>query len=238
MKDYQIYCRLRNKTRKATRQSAKQYEKTVAKCSKTNPKLFYKYTNSKLKISSGIPDLEHEGKQITSNTGKANLLNSYFASIFTKEDLTSVPVPQTKSDNSLHNILISREALVDKLKKLKATKSPGPDDIPPLILTELADILGVPLEIIFRQSLDTGEVPSQWKQANITALFKSRDKKDPNNYRPISLTSVVCKLLESFIRDSIMNHLINNNLLFHDQHSFVSGRSCITQLLSVMETWT
>ena len=92
--------------------------------------------------------------------------------------------------------------------------------------------------MLFKQSLDTGEVPSQWKRANITAIYKSHDKKDPNNYRPISLTSVVCKVLESLIRDHILDHLKINNILFFDQHGFVNGRSCMTQLLSVLEIWT
>ena len=236
--DYKNYCRLRNKTRKATRSAAKQYEKTVVKFSKSNPKIFYKYTNSKLKTCSGIPTLEHEGKIYKSNTDKANLLNSHFSSVFTNEDLTNIPSIQSMSVRPLTSISITRKAIADKLKNMKPTKSPGPDGISPVLLKTFSETLALPLEIIFKQSLDTGEIPSVWKKANITAIFKSNDKKDPNNYRPISLTSVVCKVLESFIRDQIMEHLKLNNLLFPDQHGFVSGRSCITQLLSVIETWT
>ena len=77
-----------------------------------------------------------------------------------------------------------------------------------------------------------------WKCANITAIHKKDSKKIAGNYRPISLTSVVCKIMETLIRDSLMDYLKRNNILSRLQFGFVSGRSTVLQLLKVMDHWT
>ena len=80
--------------------------------------------------------------------------------------------------------------------------------------------------------------PSQWKEANVTPIFKKGDKRNPGNYRPVSLTSIPCKIMEKIIRDKIFLQLEENNLLSPCQHGFVSKRSCITNLLGVLDHWT
>ena len=95
-----------------------------------------------------------------------------------------------------------------------------------------------PLAHIFQQSLDTGEVPEDWRTANITPIHKKGDRAEPSNYRPVSLTSQVGKVLETFIRDKIVEHLTENNLLSEAQHGFRKGRSCLTNLLESLESWT
>ena len=77
----------------------------------------------------------------------------------------------------------------------------GPDMIPSFILKEFADILSAPLTIIFNKSLSEGRVPSDWRTAEVTPIFKKGDKTASCNYRPVSLTSIVCKVLESFVTD-------------------------------------
>ena len=79
-------------------------------------------------------------------------------------------------------------------------------------LKELAEILAKPLTIIFNTSIQTGIVPDLWKIGNIIALFKKGNKSDPGNYRPVSLTSVVGKLMEKIVRKVIVNHMIKNDL--------------------------
>ena len=87
-------------------------------------------------------------------------------------------------------------------------------------------------------SLQLKQVPSNWKYANVTPIFKKGDKSDPVNYRPISLTSQICKVFESIIRDNIVNHLNKHTLLLQSQHGFTKGKSCLTNLLLFLEDIT
>jgi hypothetical protein len=105
-------------------------------------------------------------------------------------------------------------------------------------LFELKDVLSKPLAKLFNYSLKSGKLPQDWKNANISPLFKKGSKTDSKNYRPISLTSVVCKILESLIKDNICNHLHEHKLIKDTQHGFSRGRSCLTNLLSFFETVT
>ncbi|CAL4240636.1 unnamed protein product, partial [Meganyctiphanes norvegica] len=96
----------------------------------------------------------------------------------------------------------------------------------------------VPLKIIFNRSLGNGECPDDWRSANVTPIHKKGDRTNPSNYRPVSLTSQVCKVLESIVRKQILGHLAENNILRDEQHGFREGRSCLTNLLETIEQWT
>jgi len=87
-------------------------------------------------------------------------------------------------------------------------------------------------------SLNCGVVPADWKDAGVIPLFKKGKKSDTQNYRPVSLTSIVCKILESIIKDSILGHLTKFSLIRESQHGFTKGRSCLTNLLEFMEEVT
>ena len=119
-----------------------------------------------------------------------------------------------------------------EIDKLKKTKSPGPDDIFPRILKECKEQLDEPITRTFRNSLNTGIVPRLWRQANVVPIFKKGDEAESSNYRPISLTSVVGKMLEAIIARTIRKHLDNHKLIKHSQHGFSKGKSCLTNLLS------
>ncbi len=95
-----------------------------------------------------------------------------------------------------------------------------------------------PLEILFNKSIRTGEIPEDWRKANVTPIFKKGTKGDPGNYRPVSLTSVPCKLLESIIKDKFLHHLLANNLIKDTHHGFMPGRSCATNLTEFMDKVT
>ena len=87
------------------------------------------------------------------------------------------------------------------------------------------------LEIIFGKSLVEGDVPNEWREANVTPLFKKGSKLTASNYSPVSLTSICCKIMEGIIRDRITSHLIRHKLISSSQHGFVHKKSCITNLL-------
>ena len=124
------------------------------------------------------------------------------------------------------------------LSKLDHSKSPGPDGVHNRVLKELADVLAQPIADLFNESMDSGVVPASWRTANVTPIFKKGDKRNPSNYRPISLTSTLGKLMEKIVRDEVNKHMTSNKLYSPHQHGFRKGKSCSTQLLEVTEDWT
>jgi hypothetical protein len=82
------------------------------------------------------------------------------------------------------------------------------------------------------------QLPDDWKIANISAIYKKGRKCDVANYRPISLTSVICKIFGSIIRDHIMDHFVRNKLYSDRQFGFIKGRSTVLQLLKALDNWT
>uniref|UniRef100_A0A8B9T7L1 Reverse transcriptase domain-containing protein n=1 Tax=Anas platyrhynchos TaxID=8839 RepID=A0A8B9T7L1_ANAPL len=114
----------------------------------------------------------------------------------------------------------------------------GPDGIHPRVLKELADVIAEPLSIIFQRSWESGEVPVDWKLANVVPIFKKGQKEDPSNYRPVSLTSVPGKIMEKMVLKLIEAHLGDKAVIGPSQHGFVKGRSCLTNLISFYDKIT
>jgi hypothetical protein len=236
---YLEYCKYRNQARRATRQAMREFEKCITKEAKDNPKAFYNYVRSKSKSRAGINDLVTEDGTATADMDKAEVLNNFFASVFTVEDADTTPDFDPRLvESPINTVKFTVEEVKKKLKNLNPCKSPGPDRIHPRILKELASQLATPLQIIFQRSMDDGQLPNEWREAVIAPIFKKGAKDKPGNYRPVSLTSVVCKVMEGLVRDKIVSHMNDNNLFSRHQHGFISGRSCMTQLLEVMEQWT
>ena len=240
-KDYITYTRARNQAKKACREAVKDYEKQIAQQAKINPKKFYAYAKSKMTTTEGIPDLQtKEGTIITSDEDKSDLLNSFFCSVFTKENTASIPDPNNlgSSKNSLDKVDIDPDKVKKILRTLNISKSAGPDNMHPRVLKELSEQLAEPLTYVFKVSISEGVLPEQWKQANVTPLFKKGNKSDPNNYRPVSLTSIPCKMLEKIVRDALFQHLDKNAYITECQHGFVPKRSCVTNLVEILDKWT
>ena len=180
----------------------------------------------------------HDGSKASTPSDKAETLNNFFASIFTIEDLSNIPdMPSINVEVVLSDMDISPKTVRDKLKKLNQNKSPGHDNWHPYTLNELADVISVPLSILYNKSLREGAHKS-WLKAVITPIFKKGKKDESSNYRPVSITSVISKIMESIVRDRIVEHLMKNSILANDQHGFVPGRHCITQILLCLEEWT
>ena len=218
----------------------KSYEKNISKNCKRNAKSFWKYVNSKLKRSTGICNLiKSDGTLTTSDKDKAQVLNEFFSSVFTSENIKNVPILKPHNNNTfIPEILLTSTAVKNKLNNLKVDKATGPDKIPPFLLKSLSEELSHPISMIFNKSLSEGYVPSQWKEAEVTAIHKKGDKNKPNNYRPVSLSCILCKILESFISENIQNYMEQYHLFNDAQHGFRRQRSCVTQLLDVMNTLT
>ena len=111
----------------------------------------------------------------------------------------------------------------------------GADGVSPFVLKKCAKGMMKPLCLIFRKSLLNNELPREWKDANVTGLFKKGCKSIAVNYRPVSLTSIPCKILEGFIRDHMITHMVVNQLIAPEQHGFVPKKSCTTNLLETVD---
>lgn len=238
--DYQNYIRANNEARKACRKAQRQLEQTVASNAKNNPKAFWSYVNSKTKTRSGVADLKKEdGTRASTDQEKADILNNFFQSVFTVENDSNIPDPPLyEYKETVTDFEISVEKVRNLLLTLNTHKASGPDGLHPLFLSKAADALAYPFAKLFRTSLDEGKIPEEWRKAKICPIFKKGSKLLANNYRPVSLTCIMCKLMETLIRERLMSHLKNNNLISEKQHGFVPGRSCVTQLLDVMDTGT
>ena len=186
-----------------------------------------------------IPPLKKpDGSKAVTPKHKAETLNDFFPSVFTNEDCQNIPPsPSCHVNEVLSSIEITPETVLAKLNNLNPNKSPGHDKWHPHFLRELADLICVPIAILFNKSLREGAHKS-WLKATITAIYKKGVRSEAGNYRPISITSVISKIMESIVRDAIVAHMVKNDLLTDEQHGFVPGRDCITQLLLCLEDWT
>ena len=163
----------------------------------------------------------------------------FFNSVFTEEPSGELPsLDERNIEIEWQELTLTEEMVKDILKNLKVDKSPGIDKLHPKLLKELAEELAYPLKIVFKQSLHESKIQDEWKQAKISAIFKKGNKSMAGNYRPVSLTSVVCKVLEKLLRDHIISHMEKNDLFTNKQYGFMAGRSTALQLIRVMDEWT
>ena len=203
--------------------------------------------NTKTKLRSSIPNLyttktsDADYIMTTDDHQKANISGEYFSSVFVQEpDWSWIPNEEEKPNVKKELRLdITKEIIKEKLQELNVNKSPGPDNLHPRVFKEIASVLVNPLFMIFNLTIKHSKIPSAWKLASITAIYKNKGSKhSAENYRPISLTSIACKIMESFIRDSMLNYLKANDILSNEQFGFLRGRSTVLQLLKVVDKLT
>ncbi|KAK3085705.1 hypothetical protein FSP39_007566 [Pinctada imbricata] len=213
-KDYLEYCDVRNALREHTKELRCKFEENIANEVKENPRAFWKYTRSKTTVRSGVGDLkDKEGVMHSDDKAKAEILNSFFCRVFTNEDLERIPSLERKHYGpTLSHIDINEETVVKCIQKLKPGKSAGPDGFHPRVLKEIANEIALPLSIIFRKSIESGRLPCQWKLGQVTPIFKKGDRNTPGNYRPVSVTAVLCKVMETIVREHVMKHMVENKL--------------------------
>ena len=114
---------------------------------------------------------------------------------------------------------------------MKNNKSPGVGGIPPKLRNKTVEQISIPLARVFNLSLKEGVVPVEWKEANIIPLFRKGSRNKLENYRPVSLISMICKLLERLSKDHMVDFLVRHKLLNPSQHGFLKERSCLTSTL-------
>lgn len=176
--------------------------------------------------------IEYNENKAYSAAGKANIFNSFFQSVFNKFspddalDPNAVPV----TDSVISDLSCSPGDVTSVLRQLDPTKACGPDGISSRILKNCAHELAPSLTKLFNHSLTLGSLPSDWKQANVVPIFNGNQTL-ADNYRPVSLTSIVVT------HNHIMAFLQELKLLSDNQHRFLPSRSCLTQLLQLVHNW-
>jgi hypothetical protein len=181
-------------------------------------------SKNKTKVKPG-PLLNEAGIKVEKPLELAEEFNTYFSSVFTEELVESIPKAEPifdkSEDEQLLDIEITEEMVRERLSRLRADKAPGDDGISSRFLRELQEELVAPLLLLFRKSLNEGNIPEDWRTANVTPIFKKGSRAQVGNYRPVSLTSQISKMMETLIRDAIVQHLERNNLIKNSQQSAI-----------------
>ena len=215
-------------------------ERKIAKESKTNPKAYYSYINSSKKVRSKIGPLKSdEGEMIADPKRQADILNDFYASVFTQSTVNAPGKERIKEGiKETDDVDVSEECIKNVIQGLKENSAPGPDGFPNKLIKELKNELAKPLSMLFRKSMDEGEIPDEWRDAHVTPIFKKGIKAEPGNYRPVNQTSGFCKVFEKRVKEVMDVHTDENCIINKSQHGFRKGRSPQTNLIEFSEKTT
>ena len=182
--------------------------------------------------------VDGSGRLTETEEEAAKALNTYYHSVFTSDNQAPTPHFPALTQEKLEDIVVTEEAVGELLTGLNPNKAAGPDEVESRLLKECASELAPILCKIFRKSMDEGEVPSKWKEAHVIPIHKKGNKAVMANFRPVALTSMISKVFEKIICATILSYLTRNCLITPQQHGFVRGRSCQTNILLCLERWT
>jgi hypothetical protein len=247
---YKFRC-MRTEVKKSLKEARESYFELANADFRTNPKRLWSILKLKSK-SRNIPGLVSMENEIHSHQtaeqsnprenadtpeGIANLFNRYFSSVYTiTEDSrldASCEVTECIADTLVDSLTLSVTEVQEILKTLDISKATGPDGIPAKLLKETASVIAPSLCKLFNKSLRTGEMPRDWKLANMVPIYKKNEREHVENYRPISLLSVISKVLERCILNNIKDQLCKS--IPACQHGYLTGKSCVTNLLEALD---
>ena len=187
---------------------------------KDDPNYFFRYAKKFSICKTDIgPLMNHDTNSLSNDKHEmCRLLVDQFTSVFTIPDpqhiitdpvsfFTHEPNAGINKPLSLTDIMLNEDIIIEAIHELSPNSAAGPDCIPSSLLVNCATELAPVLLLIFSHSLSHGVIPKSWKRAAIIPIYKSGDKTVPSNYRPISLTSVICKVLERIIRKQVFSFL-------------------------------
>ena len=220
------------------------YVKDLTASLNTNPKRFWSFVKSRTKKQNTPGCIIYKGSRALTPEEKANVFNQFFCSVFNDRTDNLSSTPGRGRDYStvfpaylIHDLICTPIEVAKVLKSLNVNKACGPDGVSPRLLNECHMELAPILARLFNYTLSRGTLPIDWKSANVVPIFKSGEQTAVDNYRPVSLTSVIVKSLERLVHNHIMNFLSDNKLLCDNQHGFRPLRSCVTQLLQLVHEW-
>ena len=235
-KDWDRFHQLKRQTQTTCKQTYNDYiSNMLEEDSTTNPKKFWSFIKSRRSETTGVAPLRKEGILHSDPVNKANILNDQFVSVFTQEDMHNIPDKGDSPYPDLPEITIHPDGVRKLLQNINPHKATGPDNIPGQLLKEVAQEVTPILSLIFSASLHQGKIPDEWKEATATPIFKKGDRGKASNYRPVSLTSITCKIMEHILHSTIISHLEDLNILSDYQHGFRKKRSCESQLVITIQ---
>ena len=239
-RDYDAYKVERNRLNDMVRSAKSKYERSLISDLKENPNLYYGHCRRSLKTKQGVTNVvDGSGKLTETEEETAAALNTYYHSVFTYDDGKSeAPAIPMQTQERLSDITIRTELVEEVLQSLNANKAAGPDGMETRVLKECAEELAPKLQEIFSRSLEEGTVPRQWREAHIVPIHKGGSKATMGNFRPVALTSAICKVLEKIVCAAMISFLSEHKLISPQQHGFLRGRSCQTNIMLCLERWT
>jgi len=200
-----------------------------------NTRPFWKYVKSQRQDNFGIPPLKRDGVLHTDSQTKADIMLDEFKSVFTREDTSHLPQLGGTAYPSISGLTIHEAGVAKLLSQLDPNKASGPDGIPCRVLKHLSSELAPIITALLRQTLDTGVLPEDWIKATISPIYKKGNIHLASNYRPISLTCVIAKIMEHILSTHIRNHLDHHKILTPLQHGFRKVHSCESQLVITLD---
>lgn len=185
-----------------------------------------------------LPPLHREDESLAHDAKeKADLLGSLFASNSTLDAEGNEPPTIPRFEYSMRDVQFTQRSVRKALFSLDIHKSSGPDGIPPIVLKTCAPELTPVLTRLFRHSYSSGIVPNSWKTALVHPIPKKGDRSDPSNYRPIAITSLFSKIMESIINGQLLRYLEDRQLINDRQYGFRRGRSAGDLLAYLTHRW-
>ena len=210
----------------------RRFENKIISNKDSNPKTYHKYVSRKDRYKDTTISLVHDEEICSDEKKCADIFNEFFSSVFTSgsSNLSALRDIETLYP-TMSEIDITQDLVRKKIDMIDTSKSTGPDGVPALLIKNAADTFTPILTKIYRLSYESGKVPAGMKIAHIKPLFKSGEKNSPNNYRPVSITSVLSKILESILKDHFETHIQSFDIMHTSQHGFCRGRSTSSNML-------
>ena len=218
---------LRAQCKKEMKKCYKNYVSYIENCLSNNVKKFWDFIRSKSNAN-GYPSKMHfENIYAVDSSSIANLFKVFFSSVYSENSFNSQPLifPTDLIPNDME---ISTEEILKSITKSKLSFNPGTDGIPSAFLKHTSSQIVLPLHILFCKSLSEGKSHYLWKNSTITPIFKSGDRSDIKNYRPITNINTIPSLLDDIIANKLASLCCNK--ISSCQHGFIKGRSTVSNL--------
>lgn len=227
--DYLLFASMREKCKVETDRCYRKYVESVELEVSSNPEYFWKFINDK-KTQKGFPKSMYlRDETANDDAGITELFRKYFSEIYRKSKPDESRVIYYEDTVDIHDCHFSETEVLNVLGNLPDKSDTGPDRISALFLKKCRHVLLGPLVFLFNLSVSSGKYPNKWKSSFVTPVFKSGNISDVGNYRPVTKSSYIPKILDTLITNKITPLL--KNIFIEEQHGFIAGRSVTTNLL-------